>query len=107
MYLGQSVADPAYGNPSDGQISPVQQPSIAQSIVNLYGTIKAINTQSKLAKLNMQLAQQGQPPVTYEQIPGSVPTFAGQVGLDAQNQALLKWVLIGAGALALFYMMKK
>lgn len=77
------------------------------SVVQYAPQISAAITQQQLARVNIRRAQQGLPAITFDQVPGSVPTIAVQGALDTGTQQLVLMLGgLGIGALVLSQLMK-
>lgn len=99
---------PKVGQPYDlfGSIANAFNTVITPLAQNAPQIVSAI-TQQRLAALNFQRVQQGLPPISYDQIPGSVPTVAVQGSLDSGSQRLVLMLGgLGIGAFVLMNLMK-
>lgn len=91
---GQSVA-------SSGWLAQITNaiPQLVQSV----GSVLQLTGQQRLASENLRRARQGLEPLTYQDVPGLVPT--AQVGIDEGTQRTV--LMLGGAALVAYLFMKK
>lgn len=69
-------------------------PSFMQNLLTAIGSYQALQTQRDLSKINLTRIQQGLPVITYDQIPGSVPTVQVQADIAPGTKSQLSLGLI-------------
>ena len=108
MHL-HDAALPQYGAKTDA-LAPKQPANsgilanIGTTIAQVLPTAVSVINQQRLANLNFERIRRGEDPVSYEQLPGLVPT--AQVGIEPQTRTLML-VLGGAAVFMLLMLMRK
>lgn len=82
-------------------------PSFMQNLLTAYGQLEAIKTQRELSKINLQRLQAGQQAISYDQIPGAVPTIAVQADIAPGTKNSLQMAALALAGVATIYMITR
>lgn len=82
---------------------PAQKPNAENGWISTAGGVLQLINQQRLANENLERARQGLEPISYNDIPGMVPTMQFGVEENTRNSGLML-VALGVGAFLLFNM---
>lgn len=96
--LSGVVAKPGRSDPRPGALS-----AGITGLVEAAGRVLQIGNQQRLAQENIRRIRQGQAPISYQDIPGLVPTVQVEAGVDAGTQQTAMMIFgLGAALVAAF-----
>lgn len=81
--------------------------NMVSSLSNVLASGLQLFNQQRLAQTNLSRARQGLPPLTYQDVPGMVPTLQVQGGVDEGTGRNIMFLGLGVAALAAVVLLKK